>query len=507
MLRCAAVFTNHMVLLRNRRICIWGTSDKEGTVSIEIDNLTAEAEVKDGNWCTYLPPHKEGGPYEFVVCQNEERVSFNDVLYGEVFLAAGQSNMEMELSNCQDGAVEIENADFEEIRFYNTYKTGYIDEEIETEIRKETWKSCIGEACGTMSAVAFFAAKRLYEELQFPIGIIDCYQGGTSISSWIPTEILSAYRGGLRYIDEYNALIGDKTDEEYDAEVKAYWEAWHEWDDKVQEVRASNPDASWDEISSYAGECPWPQPAGHKSVFRPSGGYHSMVCRIAPYTITGILYYQGETDAEYAEDYYLLMEALIRNWRSLFQNARLPFVITQLPMFIEKDTEDDCSWARLREQQLKIFENIRNTELLVLGDCGEYGNLHPLDKKTPGERLGNLLLETVFNRDTRGSAMLPRDIYRDKDRIVITFDNTYGNILVENQECGRNEGIRLYAFETASADGIFYPCAFSVEEEKIVLHSVPDAVWVRYAWWNYGELKIWNGAHIPLAPFGARKVQ
>lgn len=507
MLQCAAIFTDHMVLLRDNRVCIWGASDNNEKITVSIDGLFVETMAENGKWQVYLPPHQAGGPYTLTVSQGEEYVVLEDVLYGEVFLAAGQSNMEMELSSCSGGAAEIEMAAYREIRFYNTYKTGYIDEMLEEEIRREAWKCCIDGACKSMSAVAYFAAKRIYEELRIPVGIIDCYQGGTSISCWLPTEVLSAYTGGVRYIDEYNALIGDKTEEQYDEEVAEYWKAWHAWDDRVQAVRSENPDASWNEISAYAGECPWPQPAGHKSVFRPSGGYKSMVCRIAPYTVRAVMYYQGETDAAYAKDYYLLMEALIRNWRGLFHNAELPFVITQLPMFIEKDTEDDCSWARLREQQLTVFENIRNTELLVLADCGEYGNIHPLDKKTPGDRLGKLLLEVLFDSQIKGRAMFPKRIYRSGKDLVIIFDNTYGGILVEPVEQRDRHAVKPYAFEVAGSDGNFCPCDYSVRNECIVLHGAGNAMLVRYAWWNYGEVRIWNNAHIPLVPFGARYVQ
>ena len=504
MIKCAAIFTDHMVLLRNKRVCVWGQCDSDGLVTVSIDKIQVETEIIDGNWKVYLPEHKEGGPYVLSIIKDDETISFADVMYGEVFLAAGQSNMEMALIDSKDGQSEIEISDYDNVRYYNTYKTGYIDKDVEEIIRGNEWHKCIGSDSGAMSAVAYYAAKRLYEMLEIPIGIIDCYQGGTSISSWLPKEILEEYAAGQKIIDEYDALVGDKTDEEYDKEVEEYWKSWHEWDDRVRFVKDSNPNVSWEEICAYAGESPWPQPAGRKSVFRPSGCYYTMIKQIFPYTLSGVLYYQGETDAENPEYYYMLMEALIRDWRKNFENKELYFVITQLPMYIDKDAEDDYSWATIRADQLSIYENIRNVSLLSLADCGEYGNIHPTDKKTPGTRMGDLVLETYFNRDTMGKAMYPSEIYKDFDKIVIECNNTYGRIIVDDI----SDNDYVAEFEVAGLDGEFKKCGYSISEENIILQGdfVKSAMKVRYAWCNYGKVKIYNGAHIPLIPFGERSV-
>ena len=508
MLKCAAIFTDHMVLLRDKRICVWGECDGNGTVMVSVDDIKVNTEVADGLWKVYLPPHKVGGPFQMTVSHEEEQICFSDVMYGEVLLAAGQSNMEWSLAGSQDGELEVQESKYPDIRFYNTYKTGYIDADVEAQIREQTWNLCVDGQSRNMSAVAYYAAKCIYEKLNIPLGIIDCYQGGTSISSWLSYEDLSRYTCGLKFINDYKALVGDKTDEEYDREVEDYWRRWHAWDDKVKEYTSMNPDAAWEEITQYAGESPWPQPAGNKSQFRPTGCYDTMIKQIAPYTISGIMYYQGETDAEMLEnvsDYYDLMDNLIRDWRRMFENRDLFFVLTQLPMYIDKDAEDDYTWAEMRNQQLAIFENVRNTSLLVLGDCGEYGNIHPVDKKTPGTRLGKLLLEKLYNADAQGEAMYPQEIIKDGDRIIITCRNTYGKIIIDKDENYNYSE----PFEIAGSDGIYRKCHFTVDTDSIILEGdyVSTATKVRYAWWNYGKIMIFNAAHIPLAPFGERCVR
>lgn len=511
MIRFAEIFSDHMVLLRDEEIVVWGVCDAGDTIIISIDGLSAACDVYNGKWEVKLPPHSAGGPYTMTASSGDCVIELEDILYGDVFVAAGQSNMEMALEDCISGKFEMETADYDNIRYYNTIKTGYIDDEVEKRLHDNSWQKCIKKGCGQMSAIAFYAARTLHDKLNIPIGIIDCYQGGTSISSWLPTELLKEDAGGMKYIEEYDLLVSAKTDEEYEKEVLEYWEKWHEWDDKVKEIRSKKVDATYEEISAYAGECPWPQPAGRKSVFRPGGCYYTMICRVAPYNVKGILYYQGETDAEFADRYYNLMDALIENWRALFRKPKLYFVITQLPMYIEKDASDDYSWAKLRDIQLRIYENTENTDLLVLADCGEYGNIHPVDKKTPGQRLGNMVLERLYQEEVRGFSMVPDKIYKESGSVIITFKNTYGTIIYNEDgvgnSCSKEQMGEVVGFEIADETGEYRQCNFDVCGERVIIRNAINAKYVRYGWCNYGKVVLTNAVGIPLSPFGDRIIQ
>ena len=515
MLKCAAIFTDHMVLMRDKEVCVWGQCDGQGNVEVYIDDIQAQATIFDNTWKVYLPAHAAGGPYLMKVKCGSECIEFVDVYYGEVFLAAGQSNMEMVLKDSKGGKDVAKASDYPLIRYYNVFKTGYIDEKIEQEIASVQWQSCVGEVSGEMSAIAYYAARTIYEELQIPVGIVDCYQGGTSISSWLPEDVLQQYSLGQKYITDYKVLVGDKTDEEYEREVEEYWKTWHAWDDKVQALKAMNPNVTWDEIVAEAGDSPWPQPAGNKSIFRPTGAYDSMIRTITPYTLAGIFYYQGETDSDFVETaslYHELMQALIVHWRELFEDESLYFVITQLPMYIDKNVEDNCAWAITRESQLQLSQNMTNVGLLGIVDCGEYGNIHPTDKRTPGERLGNLVLEERYGCNRQGKSMIPLDVYRQDGNVVITCENTYGEILAECMDASVNlyGGLPLAAvFEVAVKDGEYQPCGFMIDHDRIILQTnhLENVERVRYAWTNYASVRIFNRAHIPLVPFGERTVR
>ncbi len=504
MIKCSELFTDNMILQRDKAVCVWGKSDLANDVHISIDNITITVNVLDGSWKGYIPAHEAGGPYTLEIRQGEQIITFNQVMYGEVFLASGQSNMEMILRDSQNGETEALLCNYMDIRYFNVLKTGYVDEDVEEKMRESCWTSCLNGESGNMSAVAYYAAKRLYETLNVPIGIIDCYQGGTSIASWLPEDVLQEYQLGRERIEEYAALVGDKTDEEYEREVEEYWRQWHKWDDMVKMVKKNNPYATYEEITEVAGECPWPQPAGNKSVFRPTGCYESMIRRVTPYTVKGILYYQGESDDDKALKYLPVMKALIADWRKHFEDGELYFVITQLPMYIEKGVDDTANWAVIRDYQLKISEDISKVGFLTLADCGEFGNIHPVDKKTPGTRLGELILEELFSCETKAKAMLPGSIYKKDDEIIIECQNAYGEICINSID---NNAYPMN-FEVSSGDGEYYACEYKIQGEQIVIYgdAVSAATKIRYGWKNYGKVEIFNKAGIPLAPFGDRDI-
>ena len=124
MIKCHELFTDNMILQRDKKVCIWGSCDQLDAVSISIDGVTVNAHVSEGLWRGYLPEHVAGGPYTLSVTQGNNAIVFNQVMYGEVFLASGQSNMEMELKDNENGEAEALMYSNRDIRFYNVLKTG-----------------------------------------------------------------------------------------------------------------------------------------------------------------------------------------------------------------------------------------------------------------------------------------------------------------------------------------------------------------------------------------------
>jgi sialate O-acetylesterase len=339
--------------------------------------------------------------------------------------------------------------------------------------------------------VACHFALRLQPELDVPVGIIDCYWGGTSVTCWLDEDALKQTTAGSTLFAEYAARVRDKADEQFDAEMKAYDDEYQAWWKRVQALQAADPDIPWDVINAKAGACPWPQPEGRKSAYRPAGLAETMLKRVAPYTLTGFLYYQGEEDTKHPHLYRALMMSLIAFWRDLFCDPALPFLFVQLPMYIAKGEEDFKNWPPVRQAQEQVFRDMRNTGLAVLIDCGEFDNVHPKDKKTVGYRLYLQALKVVYGKAVQADGPYARSMRREGDALLVSLSR---HVQVTGEAS---------LFELAGEDGVFYPAMAEIEGQVLRLHAeaVPAPAAARYAWVNYGIVHVFGQNGLPLAPF------
>lgn len=506
-MKAAGIFSENMVLLRDKEVRVFGTGEEKEKVQIVIDNIEVATEVTGGTWSAVLPAHAAGGPYVMRITGNEDVVEIHNVLYGEIWLAGGQSNMELEVQNADFGEKELEEADYGEIRYYNVIKAPYIDDEVLEKEAAQSWHMCRDGDFRDMSAVAYFFAKKIYKELKIPVGIIDCYQGGTSISCWLSEQDLRGIPAGIPYLEEYAKVIKNQTEEEYEQKLEAYNCLLDEYNRKVEEIKKKNPEIKMEKINEQAGEYPWPPPMGEKSLYRPCGLYETMISRVFPYTVRGFLYYQGEEDVAKTDDYGQLLLQLINQFRRDWQDSTLPFVIVQLPMFIAKNEEEDYTWAKLRLAQEHVYHLAPYTALTVLLDLGEYDNIHPTDKRTPGTRLALQVLEKIYQKPVEGSAMFFRFAEPVQNKLSLFFGSTYGKIkLLENDlkdiRDAEMEGMPV-GFELSENGTDWYPACAVIQGEQITVWNEKAACpeYVRYGYFNYGKVNVYNGAGLPLAPF------
>lgn len=497
-LKPAAVFSDNMVLQRDKRVSVFGTGTNGRTVTVNINGRTASAKIENGRWRVIIAPMSAGGPYTLTISDAGNAVEFENILVGEVFLAGGQSNMELELQNCANGKEEIRGSANGNIRFYNVPKAAVEGGELYKAEDEASWQVLRPETSASMSAVAYFCAQKLQACLSVPVGIIDCYWGGTSISCWMSEWQLSRSRAGQRYLDDYSALMGSKTDEQYDEEMREYNRKFKAWDAAVKAMRAKDPLVSWEVLNVECGPCPWPQPAGKKSPYRPAGLYKTMISRVCPYTIRGFLYYQGEEDQARCEDYGEMMCYLIANWREDWEDDEIPFVFVQLPRFISKADYDrgvdNRRWCVIRENQWRVSRTIKNTAVAVTIDCGEFDNVHPLDKQTVGRRLALQVLKTVFGEPVQADGPVFAGAYVENGTIRAEFANAFELHFKDGKGAG---------FEIAGQDCVYCPANAKIEGRTVVLTSdeVPDPHYVRYAWFSWGEVSLFSESGLPAAPF------
>ena len=271
--------------------------------------------------------------------------------------------------------------------------------------------------------------------------------------------------------------------------------AYQRWLKSTEEVKQKDPQASWKEIHKICGECPWPQPVGWQSPFRPNGLYETMIRRIAPYSLRGFLYYQGEENVQRYADYSDMMLMLVKQWRMDWNDWNLPFLLVQLPMYLADGEKDDSCWALQREQQYIASMMIQNTGMISLADCGEYDNIHPLDKKTPGERLFQLAKNLVYDRQGTITATAAQ-LFSDNGKIYATFDHLHEKLVMQTADS--------CPFEISGEDNLFYPAKADVIHGNMLCISnsavkFPSAV--KYAWYNFGEAVLFTESGNPVSPF------
>ncbi|MCR5829259.1 MAG: sialate O-acetylesterase, partial [Lachnospiraceae bacterium] len=449
-MRLAAIFSDSMVLQRDKEVNVFGETEDLGetkdfndttgktVITVTIDNISVEKEVPAGKFVISLPAHHAGGPYTMTVTDSSEpgrAKVIRDVYYGEVWIDNGQSNIEFELQNSRGGEEELMGADLPLVRYFKCIKTPVIDDGVLLAEQNQTWTPLTDGRFRDMSGVAYFFAKKLHGDLSVPVGIVDCYQGGTSISCWLSEERLSAHPEGRVYIDAFNKAVEGQTPEDYSRKLLTYNQMVSDYLERERAAKAKNPDITPEELSAVAGDYPWPPPMGLESAFRPSGLYHTMLKRIMPYTSRGLLYYQGEEDSGKASGYCTLLKELIDEFRTGFSDEKLPVVILQLPMFISRNTEDMRDWAYLREAQAKAVAETEGTCLVPLIDLGEFDNVHPVDKKSPGERTETEVLYGIYKNTDIGYPHAEFDYAeRSTEGIVLHFKNTFGKLQLKENE-------------------------------------------------------------------------
>lgn len=489
--KVAPMFSDHMVLQQNKKIAVWGVGPENEKVCVTLAGEKAETTIRENQWMLTLDSLSAGGPYTMEAVCGDDRLTFTDVMIGEVWFAGGQSNMELELQNCDNAEEEIKNADYNGIRFYNVVKAGIITDEVLEQQERAKWKVCQPDQARDVSAVAYFCARKLHQELGVAVGVIGCYIGGTSATCWMDEETLMSTPETRAYVTAYDERISDKTDEQYAEEMAEYNRQWKEWDDGVQAERRKNPDVTWEYLNEHVGVCPWPEPAGRTSKYRPGNPYNAMMTRIIPYTLRGFWYYQGEEDSYNSENYGVLMKCLIQLWRKKWQDEEAPFILHQLPMYGE---EDDKCWAVLREQQMLTAQTVPNTYINVLIDCGEFDNIHPTDKQTVGWRLALQCLEHVYGIACKADAPTCKTVRVEQSQVVVTFDCE--KLIVK--------GDKITLFELAGKDGVFYPAEAilrSPQEVSVYCDAVTEPKEVRYAWTNFGQVTLFGENDLPAAPF------
>ncbi len=548
-LRVAAVFSDHMVLQRETPVAVFGAAPAGGRVVVDLmdDQGVTVAQTMavaqaygehetEAPWLAILPALPASGPYTLRVSHETNRLEFADVMIGEVWLAGGQSNMELELHTSEHGAEEITAADDPLLRFYNTPKAGRIDESAEA---ASGWEPALAPQVAGMSAIAYHFGARLRAQLgaDVAVGIIDCYIGGTSITSWMSRATLIGSDAGRPYVERYEAAIAGKTEEQMRAEADEWQTVFDRWNNSVAAMKEAHPGITQPQIDVEIGPCPWPPPVTPFSERRVSAPYEAMVRRVAPYTLRGFLWYQGEEDEAQCESYRELLGLLIEEWRTLWNLGgyaeptvgyqadagadALPFIVVQLPQWIDGQVaargEDPRHWPVIRAAQLDASETLNDVLLVCTMDCGEFDNIHPLDKTTVGTRIADMALRGVYGRaDVEAESPRVAGVTPAPGALDVTFTNAQGlhwrgttpDTMRAAAGATGARAVGESGFEIAGADGVYMDAGAQIlpgDGERVTVRveapQVGSPTAVRYAWKSWGPAPLFNGAELPALPY------
>ncbi|MEZ5943387.1 MAG: sialate O-acetylesterase [Planctomycetaceae bacterium] len=482
--KVGSIFSDHMVLQRDKPVRVWGTADADEAVTVEVAGKKASATANaEGNWKLELPALEAGGPHTLTIT-GSNKIEISDVLVGEVWLCSGQSNMAMTVNRARDFEAEQQAATDSQIR---QFKVGGNFASSPQQDCAGSWVSCSPDTVGGFSATAYFFARELKKQVDVPIGIINSSVGGTPIDAWV-SETTQRSSGHLKPLIEQI----DAAREEFDADAaRARFEKQQaEWREKVKEARA-------------AGEKPPAAPRDPVALFERKntigGLYNGMIAPVIHYSIRGGLWYQGEANSSpgKAEYYQYQLPLLVTSWRAENGSGDFPFAWVQLPNF----QGTGRNWPVVREGMMDTLY-LPHTGMAVTIDVGETKDIHPKDKQSVGARLAQWAVATVYS-DGSTDLVPMGPIYEsheiDGDKIVVTM--TYsgpGGLSYEPVEPS------LATAAIADADGKWHVAEIvECDDETITFRAkdVKSPTALRYLWANDPTPSIRNSAGLPASPF------
>lgn len=436
-----ALISDHMMIQQQMPVRIWGTAAAGGKVSVELHGNRASATAgSSGAWQVFLPPLAAGGPYDMTI-QGVKPIVVHDVLAGEVWVGSGQSNMEWPMANVNNADAEIAAANFPQIRLYHVkprisetplYDTG------------GEWTVCTPASVRDFSAVGYFFSRYIHQHRHVPVALIQATLGGTLAQSWTARPVL-----------ESNPLL------------KPVFSEW-------EQTRAASATPLLEN--------------------QPSVLWNGMVAPLTPYTIRGVVWYQGETNAgiERPYPYGLLFRSLIEDWRRQWAEGDLPFLFVQIANLRYNDT-----WPATREAQTEALA-LRNTAMVVTHDIGDAGNIHPRNKQDVGKRLGLAAQAIAYGEKLEYSGPMFRRMTREANALRLYFDHTGTGLESRGGE-------KLAGFEIAGKDGEYLPAEARIDDLTVVVSSdrVADPVRVRYAWADDPKATLENRERLPASLFRA----
>jgi sialate O-acetylesterase len=480
-LRLAAVFSDHMVLQRDKPVPVWGWADPGEKITVEFGGqIQCTVADADGKWQVKLDPMEASAESQTLIVRSEKpdrKADVSDVLVGEVWLGSGQSNMAMTVNRAKDFETEQAAAKFPLIRMFKEESTASATAQAES---KGKWAVCSPETVAGYSATLYFFGRELHRELNVPVGLINSSVGGTPIESWI-AEDSQAKVPELKSLVDAQAKAAAAIDE---ATMKANHEKqlarWKAQAEKAKKDGTKAPRRPTDPLEAIRRK-------GN------SGGlFNGKISPLIPYAVRGIIWYQGEANSAPGKGpyYQYQLPLLVNDWRARW-GEELPFAWVQLPNF----GREGEGWSLVREAMLKTL-SLPKTGMAITVDIGETKDIHPKNKQDVGGRLALWALGEVYGKKVPAtSGPLPAGHEVNGDSITVTFLHADGGLVAKGGE--------VKGFVIAGEDQQWKLAQARIVGKTVEVSSseVSKPVAVRYAWSADPDCNLFNEAGLPASPF------
>jgi hypothetical protein len=451
------LFQSHMMLQRNISTPIWGTATTGVTVTVYLDDAEIGSTIAgtNGSWSVDMPAHAADGGTSHTLkisVEGANDIVLSDVIYGDVYLCSGQSNMAFALAaitNYDAIADTLTNALIRHVNVARAYSETLLDE---PGSYYYNWE--VGDDVDNIrhfTAVGYLTALEIQAETGVPVGLLHSSYGGMEINMFLNPE-------GLELVPDLSGLRADF---------------------------AQGGSSDLHDI------------------------YNAMIGPLVPYGICGILWYQGESDRDKPAIYEQKMRALARGWRSAWDLGDLPFYYMQLPNY----APGDDSYQLIREAQFNVLSEV-NSGMAVTIDVGNDGNIHPTNKQDPSLRLAQWILADKYGQDIVYSGPLFCGAEIEGSQIRVLFDHVGSGLMIGQKDIGTNPVVEVTSgdlenFEIAGADKVFVAADAVIDFDSVVVSapSVSSPQYVRYCYDEApsGLNKLYNKEGLPASPFRTDK--
>lgn len=516
----AVLFQDHMILQREKRIPVWGTANAKESITVSIQGHQIHT-VADGNgkWCAEIGPPRTSFSETMTISSDSENKELKDVQIGEVWLSAGQSNMEFYMRYDTDYSREKEVCDNDSIRFFDYPEVSYPGQIDEADYGKNFgfWRKATPDDLQWFSAAAYYFAKTIQAKYNIPVGLVGCNWGGTPACAWMSEQAICE-GGGQIYLDEYRAATEKLDLSAYDEQFRANPGNFRtdpfadpisvklmegmRFEEILKSLYGQAPDLSQMDFSAMV-------PAmGPKNETRPCGLYESMLCQVAPYGLRGILFYQGESDGDRLPELYeTLFPALIRSFRTLW-NEELPFLFVQIAPFGRWMQCIGEPYVKIREAQQHVSESVPNTGMAVISDIGMELDIHPKKKQPVGYRLALLAENKVYGENVLCEAPALISAAQVNNTLLLRFENagdgltltdhTPDGVQADSEKLG---GLEIFSGgQPVCTDAVTAEAKEDTVTLKGITLSAGKTITVALGCTGWYRMNLYNSAGLPARP-------